>query len=57
MDEIKTTDRSEVYNITAQIMELMLEEQVAMKDVQALKAIAESRARVVNALKDNSILI
>ena len=52
MDE--TTDRSEVYDITAQIRELMLEEQIAMKDVQALKAIAESRARVVKALKEKT---
>jgi adenylate cyclase len=54
MDEIKTIDRSEVYDITAQIRELMLEEQIAMKDVQALKAIAESRARVVKALKEKT---
>ena len=54
MDEIKTIDRREIYDITAQIRELMLEEQIAMKDVQALKAIEESRARVVKALKEKT---
>lgn len=54
MDEIKPTDRSEIYDITAPITELMLEEQIAMKDVQALKVIAESRARVVKALKQKT---
>jgi len=54
MDEIKPIDRSEIYDINAQIRDLMLEEQIAMKDVQALKVIAESRARVVKALKQKT---
>jgi adenylate cyclase len=54
MDEIKPIDRSEIYDITAQISDLMFEEQIAIKDVQALKVIAESRARVVKALKQKT---
>ncbi|HET7147529.1 MAG TPA: adenylate/guanylate cyclase domain-containing protein [Candidatus Nitrosopolaris sp.] len=42
--------------IPVEIRELMLEEQTSMTDVHALKVIAESRARVAKALKEESIV-
>jgi class 3 adenylate cyclase len=54
MDEGKRIDRIEIADIPAEIRELMLEEQTSMTDVQVLKVIAESRARVAKALKQES---
>jgi hypothetical protein len=51
MDEGKRIDRIEFSNIPTEIRELMLEEQTSMTEVQVLKVIAESRARVAKALK------
>jgi adenylate cyclase len=50
-------DSSEISNlIPAVVRELMLEEQTSMTNVHAFKVIAESRARVANALKGESIV-
>ena len=54
MDEGKRSDRIEISDIPGEIRELMLEEQTSMTDVQVLKVIAESRARVAKALKQES---
>lgn len=54
MDEGKRIDRIEISNIPTEIRELMLEEQTSMTEVQVLKVIAESRARVAKALKHES---
>ena len=51
MDEGKRIDRIEIADIPAEIRELMLEEQTSMTDLQVLKVIVESRARVAKALK------
>jgi hypothetical protein len=46
-------DGNKISNIIpAELSEMMLEEQTAMKDIQAFKVIAESRGRVSKALKD-----
>ncbi len=42
--------------IPGQLREFLLEEQTAVKDVQAFKVIAESRGRVSKALKEKSML-
>ena len=50
-------DGNKISNIIpAELREMMLEEQTAMKDVQAFKVIAESRGRVAKALKEKSML-
>jgi uncharacterized protein (UPF0335 family) len=54
MDEGKRIDRIEIADIPAEIRELMLEEQTSMTDVHVLKVIADSRARVAKALKQES---